>query len=48
MTPQQEKDLRELLTRAEAAADGDSTDDELEALNDALDYALSILGMERP
>lgn len=40
--------LTEALLTSGRAAWGDSNDDEIEALNDALDQALSLLGVTRP
>lgn len=46
-TDAQREDLVAELTHLEVTVDGASTDDELEALNAALDSALRMLGMTR-
>lgn len=48
MKPEQKAELDGLLLDAAKAAHGDSNDEEIQALNDALDMAVELLGMERP
>lgn len=40
--------LRDALIAVEVAARGDSNDEEIEALREALDVALDMLGVDRP
>lgn len=47
LTDEEIGSLRRALERVDEAAEGDSNDEEIEALNDALDWALSLLGVDR-
>jgi hypothetical protein len=47
LTDEQRTELRKAVDEANRTAEGDSNDREIEALNDALDTALAILGIDR-
>lgn len=51
MTPEDGRELGLLLDRADAATEGDSNDEEFDALREALEYAVGLLvelGLEVP
>jgi hypothetical protein len=46
MTESEKQKMREALARVDAAAEGDSNDEEIDALRDALDTSLELLGWQ--